>query len=355
MNSSLALGLMDGDPDHNASNVEPLICLIRESGLLCRPARMSARIANIILLIMIVTMVLNVLGNMTIIMAISYFKQLQVLPNTFTLSLAVADIMVGVVVMPFYTTQCVYDCWFYGQTFCKVHHFLDAFVCTASTWHLCCIAYERYLAICDPMHYRERFTWKTAALLLVTIWLGTVFQVVPVMLGWIVIGIEDLMASRICKNNCIFYMNKTLSSCGAFLTFVVPVTVMTLAYAKIYRVARKQARSISIQQQGSQGKSGFNKQQWAAMKREHNATKTVSIILGVFIFCYAPFFYTIVKDPWIDFRTNSFTWDMVNWFGHVNSAINPYLYGGFNRAFRNAIRIMFSRKFWQPGSRSAEL
>ncbi|XP_061409995.1 trace amine-associated receptor 4-like [Lethenteron reissneri] len=355
MNSSLALGLMDGDPGHNASHVEPLLCLIRESGLRCRPARLSARTANIIFIAMIFSMVLNFLGNMTIITAISYFKQLQVLPNTFTFSLAVADIMVGVVVMPFYMTQCVYDCWFYSHAFCKVHHFLDAFISTASTMHLCCIAYDRYLAICDPMHYRERFTWKTAALLLAAAWLGSLLYVVPVMLGWIVIGIEDMMASRTCPDNCVFYMNKVFSSCGAFFSFVVPMTIMTLAYVKIYRVARKQARSISVQQQGSQGKSGFNKQQWAAMKREHNATKTVSIILGVFMFCWAPFFSTIVNDPWIDFKTNSIFWDIVNWFGHVNSAINPYLYGGFNRTFRNAIRIMFSRKFWQPGSRSAEL
>uniref|UniRef100_S4REF4 G-protein coupled receptors family 1 profile domain-containing protein n=1 Tax=Petromyzon marinus TaxID=7757 RepID=S4REF4_PETMA len=153
---------------------------------------------------------------------------------------------------------CVYNCWFYGHAFCKVHHFLHAFLPTASTMHFCCIGYDRYLAICDPFHYQERFTRRTAVIALAATW------------------------------------------------------------------------------------------------REHNATKTVSIILGIFI-CWAPFFGTIVIDPYLNYTTKPVVWEMLNWIGHVNSAINPFLYGCFNRTFRNAICIIFSRRLLQPGIRSAEL
>ncbi|XP_061406010.1 trace amine-associated receptor 4-like [Lethenteron reissneri] len=332
-------------------------CVLTQFNLVCRQPTVPPEYAEVILIAMIISIILNMFGNTLIIAAILYFKQLQVLPNAFTFSLSVADILVGVVVMPFYMNQCVYNCWFYGHAFCKVHHFLHAFLPTASTMHLCCIGYDRYLAICDPFHYQERFTRRTAAIALAATWLGSLLYVVPIMLDWIVIGIEEMVAERTCPDNCIFFMNKVFSSCGAFFSFMLPMGIMTVTYAKIYRIARKQARSIGAQQHGMLGQTalGFNKQQWAAMKREHNATKTVSIILGIFMICWAPFFSTIVIDPYLNYTTKPVVWEMLNWIGHVNSAINPFLYGGFNRTFRNAIRIIFSRRLLQPGIRSAEL
>lgn len=63
--------------------------------------------------------------------------------NYFIVSLAFADLLVSVLVMPFGAIELVDQHWIYGQTFCLVRTSLDVLLTTASILHLCCIALDR--------------------------------------------------------------------------------------------------------------------------------------------------------------------------------------------------------------------
>lgn len=63
--------------------------------------------------------------------------------NYFIVSLAFADLMVSVLVMPFGAIELVHQHWIYGETFCLVRTSLDVLLTTASILHLCCIALDR--------------------------------------------------------------------------------------------------------------------------------------------------------------------------------------------------------------------
>lgn len=64
--------------------------------------------------------------------------------NYFIVSLAFADLLVSVVVMPFGAIELVQDNWIYGEMFCLVRTSLDVLLTTASILHLCCISLDRY-------------------------------------------------------------------------------------------------------------------------------------------------------------------------------------------------------------------
>lgn len=64
--------------------------------------------------------------------------------NYFIVSLAFADLLVSVLVMPFGAIELVQDNWIYGEMFCLVRTSLDVLLTTASILHLCCISLDRY-------------------------------------------------------------------------------------------------------------------------------------------------------------------------------------------------------------------
>lgn len=63
--------------------------------------------------------------------------------NYFIVSLAFADLLVSVLVMPFGAIELVQDNWIYGEMFCLVRTSLDVLLTTASILHLCCISLDR--------------------------------------------------------------------------------------------------------------------------------------------------------------------------------------------------------------------
>lgn len=63
--------------------------------------------------------------------------------NYFIVSLAFADLLVALLVMPFAAIELTTGQWRYGETFCLVRTSLDVLLTTASILHLCCIALDR--------------------------------------------------------------------------------------------------------------------------------------------------------------------------------------------------------------------
>jgi hypothetical protein len=87
-------------------------------------------------------------GNALIVVAVFTHKRLQTITNAFVVSLAIADFMVALLVMPIGIYQQYNNKqWELGATFCKLTTSLDVMFTTTSIMHLSCLAIDRYLPI----------------------------------------------------------------------------------------------------------------------------------------------------------------------------------------------------------------
>ncbi|KAF6777209.1 hypothetical protein AHF37_02743 [Paragonimus kellicotti] len=114
-------------------------------------------------------------GNCLVLIAVFRFERLrQVQTNIFLVSLALADCLVALLVMPFNASMSLMDGrWIYGRWFCDIFNANDVLFSTASILHLCCISTERYIAVISPLNYERKMTKKRIALMLSVTWVFT--------------------------------------------------------------------------------------------------------------------------------------------------------------------------------------
>ncbi|XP_043493784.1 octopamine receptor Oamb-like isoform X2 [Polistes fuscatus] len=140
-----------------------------------------------ILLTLITLAIVNVmvvLGNVLVILAVYYTSKLRNVTNMFIVSLAVADLLVGLAVLPFSATWEVFKVWIFGDLWCSVWLAVDVWMCTASILNLCAISLDRYLAVTRPVCYPQLMSPKRAKLLVATVWVLSFVICFPPLVGW---------------------------------------------------------------------------------------------------------------------------------------------------------------------------
>lgn len=92
------------------------------------------------------------------------FRKLRVITNYFVVSLAFADILVAMVVMPFNFSVQFYNEWIFGPVICDLWNSSDVYFTSTSILHLCCISVDRYYAIVKPLKYPIKMTKKVGTI-----------------------------------------------------------------------------------------------------------------------------------------------------------------------------------------------
>ncbi|KAK7111095.1 5-hydroxytryptamine receptor 4-like [Littorina saxatilis] len=283
---------------------------------------------------------LTMLGNFITILAVLTHRKLRTKTNAFIVSLAIADMCVSLLVMPFGIYQQLNNkVWQLGDILCRLSSSLDVMMCTVSIFHLSCLAIDRYLAICRPFLHERLKVWHIV-MMLIGCWVIPVFiSFLPIMNDWNKLGIEDYLACAYPPEAeaCVFIVNIPFAIVCSLIAFYIPVVFMGVCNAKIYMAANKQAHQIrTLEAAGNH--SHVNSHKKRKFHHEAKAAKTLGIIMGCFSVCWFPFFIMNIIDPIVGYRIPYIPWMVALWLGYINSMMNPVLYFFFNRHFNRAYR-----------------
>ncbi|XP_049334502.1 trace amine-associated receptor 1-like [Astyanax mexicanus] len=302
-------------------------------------------------LVFSLVVILTVLGNLFVIITILHFKQLHMPTNYLVLSLAVTDLLLGVLFMPPNMLRFVETCWYFGTLFCKVHNSVSIMLSTSSIINLSFISIDRYYAVCHPLLYHSKITSFVTVIMISICWsVSTVAGFGTIFLDLNILGVEEFYYENIvCEGGCVMFESAPASIASAVLSFYFPGVVMLCIYMKIFRVAQKQAKSIQ------DSKSAKNNIKSMLNKEQRKATKTLAVVLGVFLSLWTPFFVCYITKPFIGHSVSPVVLGMLAWIGLMNSTCNPIVYAFFYKWFRKAFRIILSGKIFQPGSSRTDL
>ncbi|XP_023290278.1 dopamine receptor 2 [Orussus abietinus] len=344
--------------------------------------------------------VATIFGNLLVIVAVIRERYLHSATNYFVTSLAFADCLVGLVVMP---VSAIYEVlenrWLFAIDLCDVWRSLDVLFSTASILNLCVISLDRYWAITDPFTYPTRMSTRRAGMLIAIVWICSGAISFPAIAWWRAVRTEEVP-----EDQCPFTENLGYIIFSSTISFYLPLFVMVFTYYRIYRAAVVQTRSLKlgtkqvmmapgeheltlrIHRGGAAGttdsrnlcrtasstpedlqdleepltalhpNNGLTRLSSGRMNNKHlgknfslsrklakfakekKAAKTLGIVMGVFIVCWLPFF---VVNLWSGFCTKCIWQEKivsaaVTWLGWINSGMNPVIYACWSRDFRRA-------------------
>ncbi|KAM6965347.1 dopamine receptor D7 [Aplochiton taeniatus] len=276
----------------------------------------------------------------------------------FVLSLAVSDLFVATLVMPWRAITEMAGFWPFGN-FCQVWVAFDIMCSTASILNLCVISVDRYWAIASPFNYEQKMTCQAALIMISVVWtLSILISFIPVQLNWhkardLPVALKRTESLRSCDTS----LNRTYAITSSVISFYLPVAIMIITYTRIFFIVQKQIRGVSSSTQEGAERHPHLCQDCrqdpevrlrTSLRKETKVLKTLSIIMGAFVCCWLPFFILNCMVPFCNPAlhhsdqlacVSKTTFDVFVWFGWANSTLNPVVYA-FNADFRRAFLVL---------------
>ncbi|KAM9710581.1 trace amine-associated receptor 8c-like [Menidia menidia] len=285
--------------------------------------------------ISLITAVLNLL----VIISVCHFRQLHTPTNILLLSLAFSDFLVGLVVMPLELLK-ISSCWFFGDLFCSMFLYVSYIITSSSIGIMVLISVDRYVAICDPLHYPGRVTENRVKVCVCLCWFCSVLYSTLFLK-------EELIQpgrSNTCYGECIFVVNFNAEVVDLIVTFIAPVSVIIILYSCVFVVAVSQARAMRSHV------TAVNLQLSVSLttrKSELKAAGILGVLVLVFLICVCPYYcLSLTGDSVVTAASTSY----VIYAFLFNSCVNPLIYAFFYSWFRKAMKLILSLQILQPGS-----
>ena len=282
------------------------------------PTYLSFCTASFSILITIIASV----GNSLVILAVflNPNKDLRSPFNYFVANLSIADLIVGLITGPLGSIYHILE----GinrlqQPFKDMVHVTFFISCTASLLSLTALALDRYLAITYPLIYRTKLSPVRALLVSVLVWIVSIL--LPMI--YFIVGYN--------KFRFVF----------ANTSIAITLAVLIFTNVKIFKYLRDQVQ----QWDGLHDSSEENLAMKQAMKWEKKITKTLVIVLLLFLAFYLPACICIYI---INFCT-SCDCVFIHWVRDIqfvlvmaNSGVNPFVYAWRLENFRKAFKSILT-------------
>ncbi|XP_023423137.1 muscarinic acetylcholine receptor M5 isoform X1 [Cavia porcellus] len=190
-----------------------------------------------------VVSLITIVGNVLVMISFKVNSQLKTVNNYYLLSLACADLIIGVFSMNLYTTYILMGRWALGSLACDLWLALDYVASNASVMNLLVISFDRYFSITRPLTYRAKRTPKRAGILIGLAWLVSFILWAPAILCWQYLVGKRTVPPDECQIQ--FLSEPTITFGTAIAAFYVPVSVMTILYCRIYRETEKRTKDLA--------------------------------------------------------------------------------------------------------------
>lgn len=204
----------------------------------------AADVNYVFILFTAITMLTSIIGNFIVFLVTAKTHSLHRISNALIISLAAADFTRATTCMPLSTAL-----WFvklksvgFDTLFniCSIYQALHVSLGLVSTLNLVFISVERVFTITNPLVYQRVITEHRMAALIAALWVAG-FSYGWLKIMWFHKPAQVSPPQFVCR----YVPSLVFGSIHFILAFVVPLTVMTAAYAKIITIVHSQMRRIS--------------------------------------------------------------------------------------------------------------
>ncbi|KAK2160953.1 hypothetical protein LSH36_124g04004 [Paralvinella palmiformis] len=336
-----------------------------------------------------------IVGNVFVILAVLLFRDMRTLTNGLIVSLASADLLVAIIVLPLSLYHEIVGRWDLGPEVCDFWITSDVFCCTSSILNIVVIAVDRYWLITRNVRYTHNTTFprKRVCLVMAALaWVSSLIISSSPLLGW------RKGNERDDPSTCLISQDVGYTLFSTFGAFWFPLAVILAVYFKIFRIARRRAltrvkaRTVhpsinstamsemngkltasrysrpsksdsnsppnspeavptgSERSHQSNGSARDRKRRYRARRsgtrawaryrgRLRSSARTLGLIIGGFVLCWLPFFIMATIVPFCSSCVPpQVVASVVLWLGYSNSLLNPAIYAIWDKNFRRSFK-----------------
>ncbi|KAI8037582.1 hypothetical protein M5D96_009737 [Drosophila gunungcola] len=265
--------------------------------------------------------IVGVLGNGTLVIIFFRHRSMRNIPNTYILSLALADLLVILVCVPVATIVYTQESWPFERNMCRISEFFKDISIGVSVFTLTALSGERYCAIVNPL--RKLQTKPLTVFTAVIIWILAILLGMPSFLvsdikSYPVYTANGNMTIEVCSP---FRDPEYMVAAKAFIYYLLPLSIIGALYIMMAKRLHMSARNMPGEQQSMQSRT-------QARARRHVARMVVAFVV-VFFICFFPYhvfelwyhFYPTAEEDFDDF------WNVLRIVGFctsfLNSCVNP--------------------------------
>ncbi|OCT76722.1 histamine H3 receptor [Xenopus laevis] len=356
----------------------------------------SEGIAVLIPILLFCLISLTVLGNTFVIVAFIVDKRLRNQSDFVLLNLAICDFLIGTFTSPMYVPYFLTGKWMFGRFLCKLWLTVDYTVCTASSFNVVLISYDRYLSVTKAVLYQSLQTKRSHTFVgIVLVWILSFLLYGPAILSWKIDSSDSVTTCAVGFKD-IWYINFG-TSCVDFALPLISILFFNLSiYCNIKKRDRKKRQKSILQNfKGKENDGNVNiiatnnvlfsaqlhtagnlgtKKRFALclmhcfsyrkpssfihsdatlhhrnisqvnLSRDEKIAKSLSILVGVFVICWAPYtFLASIRAACSGYCVASYWYDITMWMLYMNSAINPILYPLCHKHYRKAFFLIVKK------------
>lgn len=280
---------------------------------------------------------ISLFGNILVCHVIFIHRRMWTVTNFFIANLAVADLLVTCINVPFNIARNLLDEWPFGSVMCHLLNFSLMVSVYVSTFTLLGIALDRHQVLLYPLS--PRMSRPVGLSVLALIWLLAIGLSLPFGL-YNKVQTVDFLLKKV--NRCTSSFPKPSDKWEKYLTvgtlllqYVIPLTIIGVTYGRIVRKLwiRTHVGAVTENQQASQ------------QRAKRKSIKLLICVVVVFAICWMPLnLYQVLADfhPNVEvFHYNSTTFFICHWIAISSTCYNPFVYCWLNETFRAEVKSRF--------------
>ena len=275
-------------------------------------------------LICVVITATSIAGNVLVLVAIYRNPSLRRPSNLYIVSLAVSDIILSSVAMPFTCVSAIAGRWIFGGAICWLQASLATMLGTTSLVNMAIIAANRLLKVVYPNTHRRLVSVKTILISIVFAWCFT--GAIP--LSFYITGVRNIFhpGHVVCLFDFSTASYALIASIAVFEAFI-PYQVIFVCYFKVWRFVKSHSSQMNTSRVNAE---------------EVKLNRLLAVIVISFTLCFTPFLVVILIGS---FREQFSLPRQVYFFSTVMigtaSCVNPVIYGVLNKEFRREFNFIF--------------
>lgn len=288
--------------------------------------------------VLIVLAVFIIVINVLVIALFLRNRALRTKTNMLLVSLAIADMVMGLVGIPMCITCNALAMFPEYIGVCFAAGVVYRFIAVSTIFHIFAITIERYISVSYPFNYVTLVKMSRLRVVIASIWIGSLLMAL-VQLSW-----QDISRDFTMQTSGIgpleYKAGLIYNVIGVFVCFLIPFTVMIFIYWRMFMIIRTQIKRIK-----EQHIVGFE-DNCRPLASERRAITIFALMLGIFMICWLTWYLSLLSI-YVEVFFLSVPDDVYDLFDILRfstSFVNPLLYTFLKTDFRKALFSLISSK-----------